>query len=128
MPESEPFAATRAGCGGTARTGTTRACGGTVRWVGVVYYPYPKPELHRAFACDDHFLQLDVARPLDDTGRAHLEHRRERLRRVVEDHQPYEPEHPLAVHAEARRRLERARAEATRHPDWRIAPDPSDRP
>jgi hypothetical protein len=114
MGACEPFAARRAGCGGKASRGAQGHCGGVVTWVGVVFFPYPRPVLYRAFACDEHVELLDVARPLDDAGRAELERRRQRQRqrRVVVDRCPHEPEQPLAVGAQARARLAEERRDA----------------
>jgi hypothetical protein len=84
----------------------------------VAFFPHPRT-LYRAFACDDHAGQLDVARPLDDAGRAHLEHRREQRRLVIAEHQPYEPEPPLATGADALAMLKRAHAWAATRPDCR---------
>jgi hypothetical protein len=83
-----------------------------------VFFPYPRPgELCLGFACDAHRDHLDVARPLDDDGRAELERRRERDRRVLVDKQPYVPDPPLATGHDAHARLGRVRAYAARHAD-----------
>ena len=96
-------------------------CGGPVSWVGVRFYRYPRPELYLAFTCDEHIEQLDVARPIDDSGRAEIERRRERHRRVVVDGHPFEPEPPLAAGAQARARLDEARRYAEGRPGWRAS-------
>ena len=111
----EPFAPRHYGCGGRAIKGH---CGGRVTWVGVKFYPQP-PRLFRAFACDEHVWQLDVARPLDDEGAAQLAARRERHRLVVDEHQPYAPEPPLGEGQDAVRMLAEARAWAAGRPECR---------
>ena len=89
------------------------------------WFPYPRPgELVLAFACDAHLGDLDVARPLDDRGRAELERRRERDRRVLVDKEPERKDPPLATGVEGRQRLARARAWAAERPGWYVRPAP----
>lgn len=107
----EPFQASRAGCGSYTNNPLTAAapCATAPSWVGVVFYPRSQPpSLWRAFACDRHRDQLDVARPLEQRDRDELARRRERWRATVEDHRPWIPEEPLATGAEARARFEAA--------------------
>lgn len=121
---SGPFAASRVGCGGAALATISTGgspCPARPTWVGVKWFPYPRPgELCLGFACDAHRDQLDVARPLDDEARAELERRRERDRRVLVDKQPERKDPPLAIGAEGRERLARARAWAAEHPGWHV--------
>jgi hypothetical protein len=119
----EPFAPSWAGCGGY---GVKGQCNTMPTWDGLVYFPHPRT-LYRAFACDDHRAGLEVARPLDDDGRAELDRRRERLRLVLVEKQPYEREPPLAAGRDAVERLAHARGYAERHEveGWWVRPDES---
>ena len=114
----EPFSPDLPGCGGFAGSGL---CNASPTWYGQAYFPQHR-RLWRAFACNEHKALLDVARPLDDDGRAELERRRERRHRVIVLHERYLPEEPLATGRDARERLERARAWAAEHDGWGVAP------
>ena len=128
----EPFDPRRHGCGGKAETGH---CQARPTWDGLAYFPHNRA-LHRGFTCDEHRGALFVARPVDvdESSAVELARRRARHSRVVDDHEPYEREPPLATGRDALQRIDAARAyartERGKRERWWINPrdpwDPTD--
>jgi hypothetical protein len=117
---------TAAGCAGPGRgfAGSHRSCPGTVVAAGLIHSNSVPLAVWLAFGCAAHVDLLVAPRVLLDRDRAELAARYERVRRTVEDKQPWVPPGPLAVGADARRLLARARRWAQTHP-WRDVDDPA---